>query len=240
MRNKRAAFTLVELLVVLIIIAMLVALLQPTDRGSSREHLRQSKCQNNLKQIGLALLTYANEHGTLPPAYTTDADGKPLHSWRTLILPYLEEATLFKKIDLTKPWDDPVNAAAAKAIVPVFECPSAAVERPRTTYFAVVTPNSCLRADSPRRLSDIKDKSKAILVIEVDADHAVPWVQPVDADEQLFFATTQSERHSHPGIFHAVFADGHVEAISTETPPEELREMLGIPSTNQAEAVEAK
>jgi prepilin-type N-terminal cleavage/methylation domain-containing protein/prepilin-type processing-associated H-X9-DG protein len=234
-RKKRVAFTLVELLVVLTIIGMLFALMMPTDCQSSREHPRQIKCQNNLKQIGLALLSYANKHGALPPACTTDADGKPLHSWRTLILPELDQAELFKKIDLTKSWDDPANAEAAKTPIPIFECPSSAAERPRTTYFAVVTPSSWLQANALRRLADIPDKSKAILVIEVDYDHSAPWMQPVDADEDLVLVGAQPSRQAHPGLFHALFADGRVEAISSETPQEELRAMIGAPSKSQAE-----
>ena len=50
----------------------------------------------------------------LPPAYTVDADGRPLHSWRTLILPYLEQEPLYQTIDLSKPWNDPANAKARR------------------------------------------------------------------------------------------------------------------------------
>ena len=79
---------------------------------------------SNLHQISIALQLYAAAHGGLPPAYTTDADGKPLHSWRTLILPYLEHQQLYESIDLAKPWDDPANAEACKAALSVYQCPS--------------------------------------------------------------------------------------------------------------------
>ncbi len=84
----------------------------------------------------------------LPPAYTTDADGKPLHSWHTLILPYMGESHLYNTIDLTKPWDDPENAAAFETILLVYCCPSAREgEDNRTSYLAIVTPNSCYYRD---------------------------------------------------------------------------------------------
>ena len=70
------------------------------------------QCANNLKQIALALRNYESVYHALPPAYTVDAEGKPLHSWRTLILPYLEQQALYDKIDLSKPWDDPANKEA--------------------------------------------------------------------------------------------------------------------------------
>jgi type II secretory pathway pseudopilin PulG len=192
-RRKRSALTLVKVLVVLAIVGTLLALLLPATR-SARPAYERNACQNNLKQIGLALLNYADKHGSLPPVYTTDAEGKPLHSWRTLILPDVEEAELFKKIDLTKPWDDPVNAEAAKTRVPIYECPSSTAESPRTTYLAVIAPNSCLRATEPRRVSDLPESARrAVMVMEVDVNHAVSWMAPTDADEKLFMSAIQSD-----------------------------------------------
>ena len=83
-------FRLVELLVVIGVIVILIGLLLPTVRAA-HEPARRSQCCNNLKQIALALHNYADEHGEFPPAYTVDEQGQPLHSWRTLILPYLEQ-----------------------------------------------------------------------------------------------------------------------------------------------------
>src|SRR5438552_2302923 len=80
-------FTLIELLVVLAIIALLLALLLPATR-SAGPAARRAQCVNNLKQIALALYEYEQVHKSLPPAYTVDPKGRPLHSWRSLILPY--------------------------------------------------------------------------------------------------------------------------------------------------------
>jgi type II secretory pathway pseudopilin PulG len=96
------------------IIAFLFALMLPAGRVS-RPAARRTQCKNNLKQVALALHNYADDHHALPPAYTVDAKGRPLHSWRTLILPYLDEQALYDSIDLSKPWDDPKNADAHEA-----------------------------------------------------------------------------------------------------------------------------
>ena len=60
----------------------------------AREAVRCQMCRNKMQQIGIALQKYHDQHGSFPPAYTVDADGNPLHSWRTLILPYFGEPKL--------------------------------------------------------------------------------------------------------------------------------------------------
>src|SRR5688500_14949385 len=119
----RRGFRLVELLVVVGLIGLLIACLLPNVR-SSREAARRMSCANNLHQIALALHNYEDEFGCLPPAYTVDAAGKPLHSWRTLILPFAEQKVLYEKIDLAKPWDDPANQAAYEMNLSMYQCPS--------------------------------------------------------------------------------------------------------------------
>ena len=64
---------------------------------------------------------YEQAYNALPPAYTVDANGRPLHSWRTLILPYLEQESLYQTIDLSKPWNDPANARAVETAFPSFD-----------------------------------------------------------------------------------------------------------------------
>src|SRR5204863_3233790 len=92
-QRRSGCGTLFTLFTILGIGAVLIALLlPPVSRG--REGARRSQCKNNLKQIALALRQYEAEYHALPPAYTVDADGKPLHSWRTLILPYLDQVPL--------------------------------------------------------------------------------------------------------------------------------------------------
>ena len=102
---------------------LLIGLMLPAVR-TARPAARRMQCSNNLKQIGLAVANYEAAYRQLPPAYTIDPNGKPLHSWRTLILPYLEQAELYAKVDLTKPWDDPANDEVRSASIGVFQCPA--------------------------------------------------------------------------------------------------------------------
>ena len=162
-QKKSPIATVLKLLAVVGIVGTVIAMMLPAVR-TAREPARRSQCANNLRQIALALQLYEEVHGALPPAYTTDADGKPLHSWRTLILPFMEEQKLYESIDLTKPWDDPANAAAFKTVVAAYQCPSVPWEHDnQTIYQAVVTPNSCIRATEPRSLSEITDGANKTL-----------------------------------------------------------------------------
>jgi prepilin-type N-terminal cleavage/methylation domain-containing protein/prepilin-type processing-associated H-X9-DG protein len=226
--RRRQAFTLVELLVVIGIITVLIALLLPAKRGA-REAARRSQCTNNLNQIAVALLNYADVYHALPPAYTVDADGKPLHSWRTLILPYLEQKSLYDKIDLSKAWDDPANVEALKTVLPVYRCPSAGCPENHTIYVAIVAPNGCFRSAEPRRLSEITDDhAKTLLVIEVDPEHAVPWMAPTDADMDVLLGFNRETTLAHPGGFTAAFVDGSVSFLSADLPADKRRALVSI------------
>jgi len=217
----------------MLVLLVVIALLLPARRGA-RSAAFKNACRHKLRDIGYALEQYAANHGgNFPPAYTVDANGKPLHSWRTLLLPYLEEEALFKTIDLTKPWDDPVNAKALKTVVKAYECPSLSLDQEScpTTYQAIVSSQSCLRGGKSATKQEIADGlDKTVIVIEVPEDKAVPWMSPQDADEVTFVDLMrethlppnpepgQALRWSHMGaISHALFADGHIEDITPDT-----------------------
>ena len=71
--------------------------------------IRRMQAASNLRQIGLALSDYEAEHGRLPPAIVRDSGGRPLYSWRVLILPYLGEEELYNEFRRDEPWDGPHN-----------------------------------------------------------------------------------------------------------------------------------
>ncbi|HJT30567.1 MAG TPA: DUF1559 domain-containing protein [Pirellulales bacterium] len=237
-RTKSTGFTLIELLVILFIIGILLALLVPARRGA-REPARRSQCRNNLKQIALGLQTYESTYGAFPPAYTVDADGKRLHSWRTLILPFVEQKPLYDTIDLSKPWDDPANAKAFNGAIPAYFCPS--VDKPlnHTVYLATVTPNGCIQSTRPRPLSEITDRhSQTLMVIEVDPQHAVPWMAPTDADGALLLAFGPETQFAHPGGTHAAFVDGSVHFLGAELPAAEWRALISVAGNDSVASVE--
>lgn len=102
LRRQRRGFTLAELLVVIGVIGLLVAILLPAVQGA-REAARKMQCGNNLKQLGLALHSYHDTHGTLPPGMLRDYGSGPTTtdlrgnwSWGALILPFMERETTYQ------------------------------------------------------------------------------------------------------------------------------------------------
>ncbi|MDE2507699.1 MAG: DUF1559 domain-containing protein, partial [Planctomycetota bacterium] len=165
-------FTLGRLLLAGAIVVLLIALFLPAVR-TSRSAARRAQCVNNMREIALALHNYELAYEALPPAYTADAHGRPLHSWRTLILPYLEQEELYRTIDLAKPWNDPANAAALGTSLAVYHCPESRAAPNTTTYLAIAGPNDCLIPRTPRRLAEITDpRESTLMVIEAGEENA--------------------------------------------------------------------
>ncbi len=106
--------SLVNLVLVVLCLMCLIGLLLPAV-GSPRQAGRRSICENNLRQIALALQNYHQANGCFPPAYVADKNGKPMHSWRVLILPYVGFDDLYKAYDFTEPWDGPNNKKTESA-----------------------------------------------------------------------------------------------------------------------------
>ena len=96
------------LMLVVLCLMCVFGWLLPVHNGV-RESARRSVCADNLHQIALALQSYHQANGCFPPAYIADKDGKPMHSWRVLILPYLGHDDIYKAYDFSQPWDAPKN-----------------------------------------------------------------------------------------------------------------------------------
>jgi hypothetical protein len=190
-------------------------------RRQAIESAHSGTCFGNLREIGLAMWQYENNRGALPPAYLADANGKPMHSWRVLILPYLGYRELYEQYDFNEPWDGPNNRRLADQMPETYRCPKAPADG--CTSYAVVT-GSGLVFHGERTLSS-KQIAKGpgrepLLVIECPGAR-IPWMAPRDLD-----APPALTRSWHPGEVLATRTDGSVIRLPSHVPPDVLREML--------------
>ncbi len=208
----------------LVCAGILAALLLPAVQAA-REAARRMQCSNNMKQIALAIHNYETIYRSLPPAYTVDGNGNKLHSWRTVILPFVEQTALHSRIDFSKPWDHPDNAFLLESQVPSYMCPSSSLPKGHTLYLAIVDPKSVFPGDTQTKFSEITDgTANTVMVYESDPANSVPWMEPRDGDMDAFITAFSSDhRHGHTGGANCTFADGSVKFFSSNTPPATLR-----------------
>lgn len=198
--------------------------------GSYPGSTRRSQCRNNLKMIGLGLQTYADVYGRFPPAYIADAEGRPMHSWRVLILPYIEHKPLHKLYDFNEPWDGPHNRLLAKNIPPCYQCPSdpALPGTANTSYVAITGPQTLWAGDTAAEFEDINDGTSNTLAVVEIAGSGINWMEPRDLPFSALNLGVNAPQgggisSTHPGEANVVFCDGSTRIVQSTIPVELLK-----------------
>jgi prepilin-type processing-associated H-X9-DG protein len=215
------------LLALLVCGGILAALLLPAVQAARQAAIR-ARCQNNLMQISLALQMYEDTHGTLPPAYIPDASGKPMHSWRVLILPFLEEGSLHSQYDFNQPWDSPKNLALAQQMPKIYSCPTGDPSPDKTPYQVIVGQQTMFPGPRGVRSLDIRDGMSLTIAVVEASGSPVTWTQPQDLEfDRLSFSIGSGQPgqldSEHRGGINAAFADGSVRFLDENNPPDQVR-----------------
>jgi prepilin-type processing-associated H-X9-DG protein len=201
-----------------------------------RDAAARMQSSNNLKQIGLALHNYHDANGYLPPASLAQLPPEALRvvpikpgqlSWRVILLPYLEQESLYRKFRLDEPWDSPNNLPLLKPTPKVYAIPGDDVNAAagNTFYQAIVGPGAVFDPQHPRcQLREITDGTSNTIIV-AEAKQPVPWTKPED---MAFDPNGPSPQlgNTFSGGSQVLFADGSVRVIPRNTPPETIRAMI--------------
>ncbi len=194
--------------------------------------VQRTECENRMKRIVGALVKYHAEHGAFPPSVVRDASGKPMHSWRVLLLPKLGGGNLLKGYDMSEPWDSSGNIALAARCPSVYQCPldSDARLAGLTSYLLLVGPETVVdRAELTIWEELIDLAGNRVLLVEQSASDVV-WSEPRDAEwrgSELSVGYDDSLiRSEHGAGGHVAMLSGDVAFLDQKTTPAELRRLF--------------
>jgi type II secretory pathway pseudopilin PulG len=242
MRGRIFRFNFFPLLTAIALVAVLLVVGVPIYRLIQRDaELRQ--CESRLRQIALALIRYEDAYGQFPSVYIPDKAGQPAHSWRVLLLPFLDStaATALAKYKFTEPWNGPNNSKLRKsdpyfASCPRFlRCPGDRTPKAMTSYVAIAGPRTMWSPSLFVRSADVLDGlSQTIMVVEI-AKSDIEWLEPRDLPLAELHESLHSNSqpallasHEKGGIQGGivVFGDGHTEFLPHSISEQKLIEML--------------
>jgi hypothetical protein len=230
--NADAAVVATCVIVGLLLLALLLPALQS---GYESGTPRRNTCMNNLHQIGLALASYHARHGCYPPAYGADARGRPLVSWRVLLLPYMEQRPLYDqwKQHRDEPWNGPHNGKVSQTVLEFLHCPSDNGPITDTSYVAIVGPGTIWPGTAQVGNSQITDGTSNTLILVEVANSGINWMESRDLD----FANRSPGINSkvglgvssnHPAIVCVQFADGRTTTLDESITEQQLQALLTI------------
>jgi Protein of unknown function (DUF1559) len=148
-----------------------------------RNATEESKCQSNLSSIGSAMYEYHNKYGCFPPSQIELGDRKLVHSWRVLLLEFIDPKT-FNEYHFDDAWDSPENRLIETKMPSCYSCPTDITGKQHyyTSYFVAVGPDTVFPELATIHLNDIvKPHSETVLVLE-SIGRRVHWMQPSDLD----------------------------------------------------------
>ncbi len=199
-----------------------VALLLPAVQAA-REAARRAQSSNNLKQIGLAFHNYHDVYGEFPPAVVKDSTGRPLYSGRVLLLPFLEQSSMYDAWAKDQAWDSPQNMGLSQSVIKTFNDPANPnhTVTGETDYLFVTGTNTIFDPTFQGKMSfaQITDgTSNTLLAVEAKGS-GINWAEPRDIDMSNPVAMPQS---SHGAGNVVLFADGSVRTIARGLPPQQV------------------
>jgi hypothetical protein len=175
----------------------------------------RAQAGNNLKQIVLGLISYADAMGSMPPAAVCNKTGKPLLSWRVLILPYLDQNDLYKQFKLDEAWDSDHNKTLIAKMPKVYAMPLPSTAKANETYYRAFVGNGAALdlLTGPKYPADFADGTSNTVLV-VTAKDAVPWSKPDDLAFDPDKDMTKLLGFFHGDLCMVGMADGSARGLS--------------------------
>jgi len=193
--------------------------------ANAQEEANLKLVENRMGQIGKALLAYAQDNGTLPPAFTRDANGKPLLSWRVHILPYLGNRLLYRQFRLNEPWDSDHNLKLVRRMPPVFREPNTQQDRGETAVMAVIGKKAAFTGDGKGRSLESISAPK-ILLMQAAVEKSITWTKPEEATFEESSAGNYLKGFPEKTV--ALFSDGATKTVITKELVQKVKDFLMI------------
>lgn len=179
----------------------------------------------------MAVANYESAHGVYPPAFVNGPDGRPWHSWRVLILPFIEEHVLYEAYTFDEPWDGPNNRTLASRMPRLYAFHGS--DRPGNTvtnYLAVVGEETAWPGSRSASSDLVTDGPGQSIMLVENQGAGIHWMEPRDLalatlDARLNSPTGISSPYQEPAI---VTLDGQVRRLNPEITPDALRSLLTI------------
>lgn len=187
---------------------------QNIERSAQRQDL------DNMRSIAAALNAYSDRYSTYPTPVVFNAQGKPLYSWRVLILPFLGYEDLYKRFDLKQPWDSPANANLHRSMPTEFASPNSpdASINNETNYVLITGAGTLFPPSGPLSPKNI-DKPTLLLV---ETKNNTQWCAPGDIDLGRSFRVGNKPMVDvgglHRSSFTAMTVDQEAFRIPTNVP----------------------
>ena len=186
-------------------------------------------CLNNMRQIALATLHYELKNGHFPPSYIADENGRPMHSWRVLLLPHMEQQALYDRYRMDEPWDGPNNSKLHDEIVSVYRCPNSSSGEHCTDYVLITGEGTAFENDQPIAVGAITDgSSNTIMITEISGSN-IHWMKPQDISLDQFLGLEKTATTpNHKNTRNVALFDGSTHAIGMDVNVEELKKLVMI------------
>ncbi len=179
----------------------------------------------------MAVANYHASNGHLPPPYLVGPDGRPWHSWRVLILPYIEGDHIYRQYNFDEPWDGPNNRKLAGLMPRTYALHGDHKSGTTTTnYLAVVGPNTAWQPGRKIDLPDVADGRSSTILIAENRGLNVHWMEPRDFDFDTMDWTVNSpngvsSKYDRPAVLTLEFS---VVRLSRTLAPTTLRALATI------------